>query len=447
MEEAGKEEGEQIYDDIDDTEEEKPNRNGEFLTSRRLPAADLKGESSATAAANISDPTEATGDKKNILHKLRNKFRPRKSTEDLTNILGSHETSDSWPVAYASIEDELPTTTKKLSRKNMQKTFSFPGFAKGRFAGASHAEHSRSKTFTSGIHGKFDKGDETQEDMFNVPDDPAGASCAAYSRTKSCLFEANEVPFVESARKRAFSYQEEVPPPIPPHSHIIRKEQWQQHAKSLSLSLDGTSVSGKSEHSNTENKVNDVEEPSHDNTKCQTITSGTEPSLTRSLESLSHYSWYWGPINRYEAEDKLKGKPDGCFLVRDSSNEFHLYSVSFRSRGRTCHTRIRYEDGRFGFLTPTGLMGTKTVVGLIKRSIRISQKGVLCFSNNPGFLDTPHPIRFMTPVSRFENLPSLQHLCRFVIRQNSRCDKLHELPLPPKLISYLDVENHFLENK
>ena len=447
MEEAGKEEEDQIYDDIEDTEEEKPNRNDELLTSRRLAAAE---ESSATTSS-ISTPTQAIGDKKNILHKLRNKFRPRKSTEELTNIVGSHdhETSDSsWPVTYASIEDELPATTKRLALRNMQKTFSFPGFAKDRFTGAFQPERSRSKTFTSGIHGKFEE-NETKEDMFSVPNEATGASCAAESRPKSCLSDAHEVPFVDSARKRAFSYHEEVPPPIPSRSHINRKEQLRQRAKSLSLSFDETSVSGKTEHANTQKQANKVDEPSHDNTKCQTATctSGTELSLTRSLETLSHYSWYWGPINRYEAEDKLKGKPDGSFLVRDSSNEFYLYSVSFRSRGRTCHTRIRYEDGRFGFLTPTGLMGTKTVVGLINRSIRISQKGVLCFSNNPAFLDTPHPVRFMTPVSRFENLPSLQHLCRFVIRQNSRCDKLHELPLPPKLINYLDVENHFLENK
>ena len=445
MEEAGEED--QIYDDIEDTEEEKLNRNGEFLTSRRRAAAE---ESSATTG-NISAPSQATGDKKNILHKLKNKLRPRKSTEDLTNIVGSHdhETSDSRPVAYASIEDELPTTTKRLALRNMQKTFSFPGFAKVRFTGASQAERSRSKTFTAGIHGKFEE-DKTREDMFSVPNEATGASCAVESR--SCLMDAREVPFVDSARKRAFSYHDGVPPPIPPHSHLMRKEQWRTRAKSLSLSLGETYVSGRSEHATTQKQANKVDEPStrlstHDNTKYQTATSGTELSLTRSLETLSHYSWYWGPINRYEAEDKLKGKPDGSFLVRDSSNEFHLYSVSFRSRGRTCHTRIKYEDGRFGFLTPTGLMGTKTVVGLIKRSIRISQKGVLCFSNNPAFLDTPHPIRFMTPVSRFEDLPSLQHLCRFVIRQNSRCDRLHELPLPPKLINYLDVENHFLENK
>lgn len=445
MEEAGKEEEDQIYDDIEDTEEEKPNKNGEFSTSRRLAAA----EESSAKTANISTPTQATEDKKNILHKLRNKFRPRKSTEHLNNIVGSHdhETSDSSsPVAYASIEDEFPTTTKRHALRNMQKTFSFSGFAKGRFTDASQPERSRSKTFTSGIHGKFEE-DKTREDMFTVPNEATGASCAAESRSKSCLFDAHEVPFVDSARKRASSYHEEVrvPPPIPSRSQIIRK----QRAKSFSLSLDETSVRGKSEHANTQKQANKVDEPSHDNTNCQTATctSGTEPSLTRSLETLSHYSWYWGPINRYEAEDRLKGKPDGSFLVRDSSNEFHLYSVSFRSRGRTCHTRIKYEDGRFGFLTPTGLMGTKTVVGLIKRSIRISQKGVLCFSNSPAFLDTPHPIRFMTPVSRFEDLPSLQHLCRFVIRQNSRCDKLHELPLPPKLINYLHVENHFLENK
>lgn len=445
MEEAKKENEEQVYDDIEDTEEEKPNRNTELITSRQTAADE---ESSATTADIYSGPTESTGDKKNILHKLRRKFRPRKSSEDLANHSGSHDqTSESLP-AYASIEDdELPATTKRLAFKNMHKTLSFPGFAKGRFTGASQSVRSRSKTFTSGIHGEFD-GAKTGEDMF-VPDEQAGASCCcpAHSPNSSCLFNAHEVPFAVSGQKSELPYNKEAPPPVPSLSPIARKEQWRRHAKSLSLSLGETSMSDKTAHVNMQKQGKDMDDPSYDYSKYQPTTSATELSLTKSLETLSHYNWYWGPINRYEAEDILKGKPDGCFLVRDSSNEFHLYSVSFRSRGRTCHTRILYENGRFGFLTPAGLMGTKTVVGLIKRSIKISQKGALCYSKGQSFLDTPHPIRFTTPVSRFEDLPSLQHLCRFVIRQNSRCDKLHELPLPPKLIRYLDVENHFLENK
>lgn len=442
MEEADKENEEQVYDDIEDTEEEKQNRhnrNAEFITSRETA---VREESSATTPGS----TESTGDKKNILHKLRKKFRPRKSSEDLANHFDSHEISESMP-AYASIvDDELPATTKRFALKHMHKTLSFPGFAKGRFTGASQTERSRSKTFTSGIHGEFDV--FKTEDMF-VPDEQACASCCcpAHSPNSSCLIDAPQVPFAISEHESSVPYNKEAPPPIPSHSPIARKEQWRRRAKSLSLSFGETSAIEKSMDINLQKQSKDVDNPSYDYTKCQSTASVTELSLTKSLETLSHYNWYWGPINRYEAEDILKGKPDGSFLVRDSSNEFHLYSVSFRSRGRTCHTRILYENGRFGFLTPTGLMGTKTVVGLIKRSIKISQKGALCYSKGPGFLDTPHPIRFMTPVSRFEDLPSLQHLCRFVIRQNSRCDKLHELPLPPKLIKYLNVENHFLENK
>lgn len=446
MEEAEEGNKEQVYDDIENTEEEKPNRNAEFTTSRQTAAGE--GSSAMTADIN-SDLSETTGDKKNILHKLRKKFRPRKSSEDLSNRIGSQEISESLP-AYASIEDdELPaTTTRRLALKHMHKTLSFPGFSKTRFAGT-QSERSRSKTFSAGIRGELSEA-KTGEGKF-VPDEQAGVgcSCPAHSPNNSCPFNAQAVPFADSVRKSEFSCNKDTPPPIPSLSPITRKEQWRRHAKSLSLSIGETSrsVSEKRAHLNMQKEHNNVGDPSYDYTRCQSTASASELSLTKSFETLSHYNWYWGPINRYEAEDILKGKPDGYFLVRDSSNEFHLYSVSFRSRGRTCHTRILYEDGRFGFLTPTGLMGTTTVVGLIKRSIKISQKGALCYSKGPGFLDTPHPIRFMTPVSRFEDLPSLQHLCRFVIRQNSRCDKLHELPLPPKLIRYLNVENHFLENK
>lgn len=42
----------------------------------------------------------------------------------------------------------------------------------------------------------------------------------------------------------------------------------------------------------------------------------------------------------------------------------------------------------------------------------------------------PTPVQLLYPVSRFSSVKSLQHLCRFCIRQLVRIDHIQELPLP-----------------
>lgn len=68
---------------------------------------------------------------------------------------------------------------------------------------------------------------------------------------------------------------------------------------------------------------------------------------TDEISSLSNCYWYWGPLSRIEAEDKLKNCPDGAFLIRDSSSSSYLFSISFRSVGKTLHTRIEHTRGKF----------------------------------------------------------------------------------------------------
>ncbi|EMP33801.1 Suppressor of cytokine signaling 7 [Chelonia mydas] len=119
-------------------------------------------------------------------------------------------------------------------------------------------------------------------------------------------------------------------------------------------------------------------------------------SFAASLRELEKCGWYWGPMNWEDAEMKLKGKPDGSFLVRDSSDPRYILSLSFRSQGITHHTRMEHYRG----LPPT-------------------------------------PVQLLYPVSRFSNVKSLQHLCRFRIRQLVRIDHIPELPLPKPLISYI----------
>lgn len=55
--------------------------------------------------------------------------------------------------------------------------------------------------------------------------------------------------------------------------------------------------------------------------------------------------WYWGPLSWDGAEARLDKKPDGSFLVRDSSDDRYILSISFRSQGTTHHTRIEHYKG------------------------------------------------------------------------------------------------------
>lgn len=69
--------------------------------------------------------------------------------------------------------------------------------------------------------------------------------------------------------------------------------------------------------------------------------------LVPDLERITNSSFYWGKMDRYEAERLLEGKPEGTFLLRDSAQEEFLFSVTFRKYGRSLHARIEQSEHRF----------------------------------------------------------------------------------------------------
>lgn len=165
-------------------------------------------------------------------------------------------------------------------------------------------------------------------------------------------------------------------------------------------------------------------------------------SLTKELFKLSRQGWYWGPINRMEAESKLAHQPDGAFLVRDSSDERYLLSLSFRSFGRTLHTRIEHCNGVFSFYAQPESEGFCSIVDLIEHSMSDSQTGVFCYSRGRTPGSPSFPVRLTKPVSRFTQVRSLQYLCRFVIRQTTRVDHIQKLPLPSSIRGWLQQNQY-----
>ena len=166
--------------------------------------------------------------------------------------------------------------------------------------------------------------------------------------------------------------------------------------------------------------------------------------LSLSLRDLACYGWYWGPVTRVEAEKKLQGLKDGTFLVRDSSDERYLLSLSFRSQGKTLHTRIEYCNGHFSFYSfpDTDSDGYRSVAALIEHSMEFSKDGVFCFSRARALGSPAVPVRLLKPLSRFNQVRTLQHYCRFAIRQCIRFDLIRQLPLPRHVHGYLECSQY-----
>ncbi|XP_077413132.1 suppressor of cytokine signaling 7-like isoform X1 [Vanacampus margaritifer] len=162
-------------------------------------------------------------------------------------------------------------------------------------------------------------------------------------------------------------------------------------------------------------------------------------NFASSLRELEKCGWYWGPMTWEDAEMKLKGKADGSFLVRDSSDPRYILSLSFRSQGVTHHTRMEHYRGTFSlWCHPKFEDRCHSVVEFIERAIMHSKNGKFLYflrSRVPGL--PPTPVQLLHPVSRLSSIKSLQHLCRFCIRQLVRVDHIQELPLPTPLIAYL----------
>ncbi|XP_037816850.1 serine-rich adhesin for platelets [Lucilia sericata] len=151
--------------------------------------------------------------------------------------------------------------------------------------------------------------------------------------------------------------------------------------------------------------------------------------LVPDLERITNSSFYWGKMDRYEAERLLEGKPEGTFLLRDSAQEEFLFSVTFRKYGRSLHARIEQSDHRFSFDCHDPCVFTApTVTGLLEHY------------KDPACVMFFEPM-LTIPLHR-KNCFSLQKLCRATIVSNTTYDGINELELPARLKSYLK-EYHY----
>ncbi|XP_068632725.1 uncharacterized protein [Battus philenor] len=162
-----------------------------------------------------------------------------------------------------------------------------------------------------------------------------------------------------------------------------------------------------------------------------------------SIEKVKDYPWYWGPISVEAAEKILSNEPDGSFIVRDSSDDHYIFSLTFKLNGLR-HVRIEHDQGNFCFGGCT-MFKAQTIVEFIENAVETSRSGRYLFFLNLRPVLGPVRVQLLYPVSRFKHVQSLQHMCRFVILKYVRRDLINSLPLPRRLLDYLSANHYYSE--
>ncbi|XP_049884967.1 uncharacterized protein LOC126379967 isoform X2 [Pectinophora gossypiella] len=163
-----------------------------------------------------------------------------------------------------------------------------------------------------------------------------------------------------------------------------------------------------------------------------------------SIQKVKDYGWYWGPLSVEAAEKILSNEPDGSFIVRDSSDDHYIFTLTFKLNGLR-HVRIEHDQGNFCFGGCT-MFKAATIVEFIENAVDTSRSGRYLFFLNLRPMLGPVRVQLLYPVSRFKRVQSLQHMCRFVILKHVRRDLIKNLPLPRRLLDYLSATHYYSEH-
>lgn len=151
------------------------------------------------------------------------------------------------------------------------------------------------------------------------------------------------------------------------------------------------------------------------------------------LHKLQESGFYWGPISGKDANALLASESTGTFLIRDSSDNRHLFTLSVKTVSGTKNLRIQSDSTSFFLQTdPKNIQSVPhfdCILKLVHYYMPQSKRGGNMYYIYSG--GEKIPLELVRPLSSC--LSSLQHLCRKTV--NGHLDissKRDQLPHPLK---------------
>ncbi|KAK1163002.1 suppressor of cytokine signaling 1 [Acipenser oxyrinchus oxyrinchus] len=139
-------------------------------------------------------------------------------------------------------------------------------------------------------------------------------------------------------------------------------------------------------------------------------------TITETTTLLERSGFYWGPLSVEEAHTKLKAEPLGTFLIRDSSQKNHFFTLSLKMPLGATSVRINFKSSRFS------LVGSKESFDCL---FKLLEYYMCC------------PKKSLGKPLRKEKLQPLQELCRKRIIQTFGRENVDSIPVNAVLKDFL----------
>ncbi|KAM5148449.1 suppressor of cytokine signaling 1-like [Mantella aurantiaca] len=148
--------------------------------------------------------------------------------------------------------------------------------------------------------------------------------------------------------------------------------------------------------------------------------------VERSMVTLQASGFYWGPLPTVEAHIMLSKETTGTFLVRDSSQGNHLFSVSIKMESGPVSVRIVFFKGRFWLRE----LCSNCPVKLLELAVERSTHDPLCCQNGIKLV--------LSKPLRKTRVLTLQQLCRKCIISHHGREGLSRLSIQPMLLRFIE---------
>ena len=180
------------------------------------------------------------------------------------------------------------------------------------------------------------------------------------------------------------------------------------------------------------------------------VINATVSSLDTTIKKLEKSGFYWGAITALKAKALLRDQPVGKFLVRDSSDSRHLFTITLVTATGITNVRIVLCEGLYS-VDKKDTYTTKRnseefqhrstprfdcVVKMVFYYMLVTRK--LFRQDASETLENTRTAKFLLWSPLYKEVSSLQHLCRKALNNQLLAEGIKDLPaVPNTVMAYL----------